>query len=106
MLHALVEKASPGLCSALRRRPSLHAETVAVFADAGHPLRRRARLLAVRPLVSHGVSGLTTDRDRLRRAADTGTAASTPRSRPAEARPIFVTCVDSRGRSRRTLRSR
>jgi predicted patatin/cPLA2 family phospholipase len=75
MLNALVDRASPGLGGALRRRPSLHAETVAVFADAAHPLRRRARLLAVRPLVSHGVSGLTTDRDRLRRAADAGTAA-------------------------------
>jgi predicted patatin/cPLA2 family phospholipase len=75
LLHALVERASPGLCSALRRRPSLHADTVAVFADTGHPLRRRARLLALRPLVSHGVGSLTTDRDRLRRVADTGTAA-------------------------------
>jgi predicted patatin/cPLA2 family phospholipase len=75
LLHALVERASPGLGSALRRRPSLYADTVAVFADTGHPLRRMARLLAVRPLVSHGVGSLTTDRDRLRRAADTGTAA-------------------------------
>jgi predicted patatin/cPLA2 family phospholipase len=75
MLRALVERANPGLGGALRRRPSLHAETVAVFADAGHPLRRRARLLAVRPPVSHGVNGLTTDADRLRRAADAGTSA-------------------------------
>jgi hypothetical protein len=75
MLNALVDRASPGLGSALRRRPSLHAETVAVFEDTAHPLRRRARLLAVRPLVAHRVSGLTSDPDRLRRAADTGTAA-------------------------------
>jgi predicted patatin/cPLA2 family phospholipase len=75
MLHALVGTASPDLGSALRARPSLHAETVAVFTDAGHPLRRRARLLAVRPLVSQGVHSLTTDRNRLRRAAETGTEA-------------------------------
>ena len=75
MLNALVDRASPGLGRALRSRPFLHAETVAVFEDAAHPLRRMARLLAVRPLVSYRISGLTSDPDRLRRAADTGTAA-------------------------------
>jgi hypothetical protein len=39
------------------------------------PPGRRARLLAVRPLVSHRISGLTSDPDRLRHGADAGTAA-------------------------------
>ncbi|HEY3611392.1 MAG TPA: patatin-like phospholipase family protein [Pseudonocardiaceae bacterium] len=75
MLTALVDRAGPGLGKALRRRGPLRAETVAVFDDAAHPLRRGARLLAVRPPVSHRISALTSDPDRLRRAADTGTAA-------------------------------
>jgi predicted patatin/cPLA2 family phospholipase len=75
MLTAMIDRTSPGLGRALRERPRLHAETLSVFHDAAHPLRRDARVLAVRPLLSCGVGPLTTDPARLRHAADTGSAA-------------------------------
>jgi predicted patatin/cPLA2 family phospholipase len=75
MLTAMIDRTSPGLGGALRERPRLHAEMLAVFTEPAHPTRRGARVLAIRPLLSCGVGPLTTDAARLRHAADTGSAA-------------------------------
>jgi predicted patatin/cPLA2 family phospholipase len=74
-LGALIDRTRPHLGRALLQRRAQLTDTASAFQNAGHPLRRRARLLAVRPLVSCRVGPLTTDSDRLRHAADTGSRA-------------------------------
>jgi predicted patatin/cPLA2 family phospholipase len=74
-LSALIDRTRPRFGRALRQRRAQLTDTASAFQNAEHPLRRRARLLAVRPLESCRVGPFTTDPDRLRHAADTGSRA-------------------------------
>jgi predicted patatin/cPLA2 family phospholipase len=69
-----LDRFSPGL-GRMAQESHRHAPVLALLADAAHPSRGDAHLLALVPGRDEGVRGLTTDRARVERAARTGYAA-------------------------------
>ena len=72
----LLDRLSPGLGSMAQQRHR-HGPALALLDDAAHPSREGAHLLPVVPGADAGVRGLTTDRARVRLAADIGYRALT-----------------------------
>jgi predicted acylesterase/phospholipase RssA len=66
-----LDRLAPGL-GMMTQDVARHGDSLRLVTDAAHPDRAGAHLLTVTPPRSAGVRGLTTDRERVRLAADIG----------------------------------
>lgn len=66
-----IDRVVPGL-GAMAQESRRHGEVLALLADAAHPQRAGAHVLAVAPPHGLGVRGLTIDAQRVREATDSG----------------------------------
>jgi predicted patatin/cPLA2 family phospholipase len=81
-----IDRVVPGL-GAMTQDVRRHAGSLALLADAAHPHRSDRHLLAVSPLSSAGIKGLTTDPVAVERASHLGHAAAAAAVRRVE--PTF-----------------